>query len=246
MADSNKVKERYFNAISELYPKLRSVPSVRQLVALAGGSNSTAEKYIHAWRTENNAQPPSKEKKKLAASVEEAIETEIEQRTLEACGSYSDEVARLESSNLELREETESLRDFKSQLEFHLRGLESQNAQLLGQVHQLEKEVESARAESRVTREEAKIDREAAERTIESFRLNAMEADDLRRQAESQLAAFPEINKRAETDQLIAHVLARALGREAWFESRHEFREETCVPEIREKIPTRTMLERGN
>ncbi len=246
MADSNKVRERYFNAINELYPKLRSVPSVRQVVALAGGSNSTAEKYILVWCTEKSVEPPSKEKKKLAASVEEAIETEIEQRTREACSSYSDEVSRLESSNLELREETESLRDFKFQLELHLKGLESQNAQLLGQVHQLEKEVEAVRAETRVTREEAKIDRESSEKTVEVFRLKALEADELRKKAEAELAALPEITKRAETDQLIAQVLARALEREAWFESRHEVREETSVPEKRGKIPARTTHERGN
>jgi chromosome segregation ATPase len=246
MADSKKVKDRYFNAINELYPKLRSVPSVRQLVAFAGGSNSTAEKYIHAWCTENSVEPPSKEKKKLAASVEEAIETEIEQRTLEACSSYSDEVARLESSNLELREETESLRDSKTQLELHLRGLESQNSQLLGQVHQLEKEVEAARAETRLARDEARIDRESAEKTIEVLRIKALEADDLRRKAETELAAFPEVNKRAETDQLIAQVLARALEREAWFESRIQVREETSAPVKRGKLPSGSTQSRGN
>jgi predicted RNase H-like nuclease (RuvC/YqgF family) len=215
MANAEKVKDRYYNALNNLYPKLRDVPSTRQLVAMVGGSNSTAEKYIRAWCLENNIVLPAKEKRALNPGVEEAIEAEIEKRTLEACTSYNEEVTALSSSNLDLQETVESLREQLQTLGERLEVLATQNQQYIGQIRQLERDIWAVKEESRTTGDKA-------EKIIEEFRQKAQEADTARRKAEAELAAFPENNKRAEADQLIAQVLAKALEREVWYASQVE------------------------
>ncbi len=212
MRKSQNVQERYYSALDELYGILKQVPSTRQLVAKAGGSNSTAEKYTITWCGERGIPLPTKERKKLPQDLEEAIEKEIEGRVLEACTAHTQESQRLTKENEEFRAKSEALTESVDHLRKELQTALDLNLNLLGQLTQCENYLSAAR-------EEVESNRRSFAVTIEEFRLKTAAADERRVRAETELALIPERNKRADTDLLIADVLSRALDRETFFES---------------------------
>jgi len=210
MATREEVKIRYFGAISKLYSTLRAVPSTRQLVDTAGGSNSTAENYIDKWCQENNVERPAKSKKPADQGLEEAFDAAVDRRTLEACKTYNEDVERLETDNFELKEKSDYLGRQLIDLQEKLGNLEIQNQQLIGEIRQLEKETATAR-------QDAQKVREISQQSIEEFRQKVQDADEARRKAEFNLASLPENSKRVELDQLIVQVselMTRSLDRE--------------------------------
>ncbi|RYZ89164.1 MAG: hypothetical protein EOP04_07535 [Proteobacteria bacterium] len=212
MRKSQNVQERYYSALDELYGILKQVPSTRQLVAKAGGSNSTAEKYTIIWCGERGIKLQVKEKKKLPQDLEEAIEKEIEERVLEGCIQHSEESKRLSEENEQFRTQVNVLKESAAHLENELKTATSTNLNLVGQLTQIEGFLDDAKKTQEREKKEYEI-------KIEEFRVKATDADEKRIRAEGELTIIPELNKRAEIDLLVVEALKKSLDRENFFES---------------------------
>jgi hypothetical protein len=91
-----------------------------------------------------------------------------------------------------------------------------------GKSQQLEKELGVAREETQAVRLETKFQKEQSDRTFEEQKEITRLAREGQRKAETELAAFPELSRQAETMTLLLEALAKAQERERWFADRYE------------------------